>query len=294
MATLLLDSPSLIFRAFFALPASITDEQGQPVNAVRGYLDMVAHLVRTEHPSDVVHCFDDDWRPQFRVDAYPGYKEHRLAQDGSGGPEEPDELTPQFGIINELLAAFGAKCAIAAGFEADDVIGTLADAATRDAPVAVVTGDRDLFQLVNDGSVMVLYTVKGVSELRRVDEADVLERYGIPAGRYADFAILRGDPSDGLPGIPGVGPKRAAALTNSFASIDELIAAAESQPERLRDAILSSREYLQAMTAVVPVRRDAPVVVTGGGKPDAGKLARLAAKYNLESPVERLLAALNA
>jgi 5'-3' exonuclease len=254
---------------------------------------MVSHLIRTEHPSRVVHTFDADWRPQFRIDAYPAYKAQRLSEDGDGSQVQPDEITPQFDIIDEILEAAGMEMATAEGFEADDVIGTLADAATKQDPVAVVTGDRDLFQLVQDGKVIVLYTVKGVSDLRRVDEADILERYGVPASRYADFAILRGDPSDGLPGVPGVGPKRAAALINSFASVDEIVRTADTQPDRLRDAILASQDYLHAMKAVVPVRRDAPVEITTIGQPNSKKIAKLAVKYNAETPVERLLAALD-
>jgi len=292
MATLLLDSPSLIYRAFFGVPANVTDAAGQPVNAVRGYLDMVSHLIRSERPSRVIHTFDADWRPQFRIEAYPQYKAQRLADESDNTQIEPDELTPQFDIIDEVLDAIGFEAATADGFEADDVIATLAQDATKASPAAIVTGDRDLFQLVEDGRVMVLFTVKGVKELRRVDEADVLERYGIPASRYADFAILRGDPSDGLPGVVGVGPKKAAALVNAYPNVDALVVDADSQPAKLRDALLDAVDYLRAMELVVPVRRDAPVKVIGGGQPDVRKVKELATKYNAEGPVERLLAAL--
>jgi 5'-3' exonuclease len=292
MATLLLDSPSLIYRAFFGVPANVTDETGQPVNAVRGYLDMVSHLIRTEHPSRVIHTFDADWRPQFRVDAYPQYKAQRLADEVAGTQIEPDELTPQFDIIDEVLDAIGFEAATAAGFEADDVIGTLAQDATTASPAAIVTGDRDLFQLVEDGRVIVLFTVKGVTELRRVDEDDVLERYGISASRYADFATLRGDPSDGLPGVVGVGPKKAAALINAYPTVDALLADAQSQPPRLRDALLDAVDYLEAMKLVVPVRKDAPVEVVGGRPPEMTKVKKLASRYNLEGPADRLVSAL--
>ena len=291
-ATLLLDAPSLIYRAFFGIPMGVTNQAGQPVNAVRGYIDMVSHLIRTEKPSRVVHTFDADWRPQFRVDAFPAYKAQRLAPEGDGSQIEPDELTPQFDIIDLVLDAAGIESATAEGFEADDVIATLAEDASRSSPAAVVTGDRDLFQLVRDPAVMVLYTLKGVTELRRVDEADILERYGVPASRYDDFAILRGDPSDGLPGIVGVGPKKAAALITAYPTVDAIVADAESQPQRLRDAIMASVDYLNAMKLVVPVRRDAPVEVTEARKPDLKLLQTLAKQHNLESPVERLLEAL--
>jgi 5'-3' exonuclease len=292
-STLLLDSPSLIFRAYYALPASITDGEGQAVNAVRGYLDMVSHLIRTEKPSRVVHCFDASWRPQFRVDAFAGYKAQRLAPDGTN-EVEPEDLTPQFAIIVEFLNAAGMEVAFAEGFEADDVIGTLAEAGSVDHPVFIVSGDRDLFQLVRDDCVTILFPLKGVKELRRVDDADVRERYGVPANRYADFAILRGDPSDGLPGLPGVGPKRAAELIGKYPSIDDLITGRDGQPDRLRASIAASAEYLHAMQIVVPVRRDAPVEMSRAKAISHQTLEALGQRYNAESPVTRLIEALEA
>lgn len=289
-STLLLDSPSLVFRAYYALPNTITDGGGQAVNALRGYLDMVAHLIRTEKPTRVVHCFDEDWRPQFRVDAYPGYKAQRLSADGEN-ENEPDDLTPQFQIIIEFLNAAGMEVAIAKGFEADDVIATLAEQGTPEHPVSIVSGDRDLFQLVRDDAVTVLFPIKGVRELRRVDDADVRERYGIPANRYADFAILRGDSSDGLPGVRGVGPKRAAELVNKYPSIDALIAG-DGEPERLRASIAEARDYIRAMQIVVPVRRDAPLDITKPKRPNLKDLHDLGLRYNAESPAQRLAEAL--
>src|SRR5262249_22419635 len=216
---MLLDAASLYFRASHGAPESITAPDGTPVNAVRGFLDMVATLVRTRRPTRLVACLDASWRPAFRVAALPSYKAHRLAPDGR---EEivPPGLVPQVPVILEVLAALGLAAVGAPGFEADDVIGTLADADSG--PVEVVSGDRDLFQVVRDDRpVRVLYTGRGVSKLEVVDEAWLSAKYSLPSGAgaaqtagraYADFAVLRGDPSDGLPGVPGVGEKTAAAL----------------------------------------------------------------------------------
>lgn len=280
---LVLDSPSLVYRAFFALPASIRSPQGVSVNAVRGYLDMVAHLVRTLEPRAVIHCFDEDWRPQWRVDAYPGYKAQRR--------EDPPELPPQFPIIRDVLDALGHPHCGIAGYEADDVIGTLAAGASAEDPIVIVSGDRDLLQLVRDPAVLVLFPVKGVKDLRRYDEAEVLARQGVPAARYADYAILRGDPSDGLPGLRGVGEKSAAALVLRHPSIDALIDGAGSETPRLRDAILDQSAYLRAMQRVVPVARDLALPPLRHTAPDPQALERLGAEHAIESPTKRLLEA---
>ncbi len=280
---LLLDSPSLLYRAFFALPASIRDPQGRPVNAVRGYLDMCSHLLRSRLPSGVVHTFDNDWRPAFRVAAYPGYKADRR-------PDPPD-LPPQFDLLLEVLAAAGLPVADAAGYEADDVIGTLATAATAEQPVEVVTGDRDLLQLVRDPAVAVLFTVKGVKDLRHFDEATVAAHYGVPAQLYTDFAILRGDASDGLPGVQGVGPKTAATLLATHGSLDALLTAEDVSP-RVHAALREQADYLHAMRTVVPVATDVAVRISERREPDHDELQRLATERALRGSVDRLEAAI--
>jgi len=283
--TLLLDSPSLLYRAFFALPATIRDPQGQSVNAVRGYLDMVSNIMRDRLPAQVVHVFDADWRPAFRVAAYAGYKADRRP--------DPPELPPQLPMLLEVLEAAQMPVASAPGYEADDAIGTLAARATADDPVEVVTGDRDLLQLVRDPAVAVLFIVKGVKDLRRYDEATVRERFGVPPHLYADFAILRGDPSDGLPGVSGVGAKTAATLLSRHGSLDALLAARDLSP-RLGDALRAQAGYLQAMRTVVPVALDAPVTVTEAGAPDHRRLTELSQRHALRGSVERFEAALAA
>ncbi|HEY0717659.1 MAG TPA: 5'-3' exonuclease, partial [Streptosporangiaceae bacterium] len=213
---MLLDTASLYYRAFYGVPDTVTAPDGTPVNAVRGLLDMIARLVRARQPARLIACMDEDWRPAFRVAAVPSYKAHRVAH---GNDEQtPDALIPQIPVINDVLAATGLAVAGAAGYEADDVIATLAVGANQ--PVDVITGDRDLFQLVDDArEVRIVYTVRGLNNLDVIDERAVADRYKIPGRAYADFAVLRGDPSDGLPGVPGVGEKTAAALINKFGSL---------------------------------------------------------------------------
>ncbi|SNX96457.1 5'-3' exonuclease [Geodermatophilus sabuli] len=297
---MLLDAASLYFRAFYGVPTSVTSPDGRPVNAVRGFLDMTARLVTTHGPERLVACWDDDWRPAFRVRALPSYKAHRVAPEG--GEEVPDELGPQVPVLVEVLAAAGIARVGAPGYEADDVIGTLAERA--EGPVDVVTGDRDLFQLVDDArGVRVLYTARGITDLELVDEAAVTAKYGIPGRAYADFAVLRGDPSDGLPGVAGVGAKTAAALITEFGDLAGIRAAAARTvvPKApLTAAVLkklhAGADYLDAAPVVVAVARDIDLPPVADELPrrpaDPDALAALAAAHGIESSVRRLGAAL--
>ncbi len=295
---MLLDSASLYFRAYFGIPPeSMTSPDGKPVNAVRGLLDMIARLVRARHPASLVACMDASWRPAFRVAAIPSYKEHRANPDGS--EQVPDALNAQIPVITEVLAAAGVAMASAKGFEADDVIGTLA--ARADGPVEVVTGDRDLFQLVDDArGVSILYTARGIGRLQVIDEAAVTERYQIPGRGYAAFAALRGDPSDGLPGVPGVGEKSAAALVRAFGSVEAMLAAIDAGhggwPAGSRAKLVAARKYLEAVLPVVRVASDAPVTASDGKlpvrPPDPAALAALDERWELGSSLGRMISAL--
>jgi 5'-3' exonuclease len=269
----------------------VTAPDGRPVNAVRGFLDHIARLVRDQRPSGLVACLDVDWRPAFRVDAVPTYKAHRVAEIAEAGDieEVPDDLSPQVDIILAVLDAFGISTAGAPGYEADDVIATLA--ARAEGPVDVVSGDRDLFQVIRPG-VRVLYTVdKG----RAYDDELVAAKYEIPnAAAYADFALLRGDPSDGLPGVPGVGAKTAAGLLTRFGSVAAALAALDAgEPVPGGARLASSRAYLEAAGAVMAVRTDVPLEAVDPRLPLAPAhprvLARLADEHGLHSPVTRLV-----
>jgi len=288
---MLVDAANLYFRAFYAIPDSITGPDGRPVNAIRGFLDMSAALIERRRPRRWVACLDLDWRPAFRVELVPSYKAHRVAKDG--GEEIPAELERQVPPLLEILGAFGLACAGAEGFEADDVMATLA---TRDTdPVEVVTGDRDMLALATD-RVTVLYTGKGIAKMEAMGPAEVQAKYGVPAAHYADFAVLRGDPSDGLPGVPGVGEKTAAALVSRFGAVEEIVAAAETGsdgfPAGAANKIRAAREYLAVAPAAVRGRTDAPVAEVADELParprDAERLAELTAAYGVASSVERL------
>jgi 5'-3' exonuclease len=295
---MLLDSASLYFRAYFGIPPeSMTSPDGKPVNAVRGLLDMIARLVRARHPARLIACMDADWRPAFRVAAISSYKEHRANPDGS--EQVPDALNAQIPVITEVLAAAGVAMASAKGFEADDVIGTLA--ARADGPVEVVTGDRDLFQLVDDArGISILYTARGIGRLEVIDEAAVTARYQIPSRGYAAFAALRGDPSDGLPGVAGVGEKSAAALVRVFGSIEAMLAAIDAGhggwPAGSRAKLVAARKYLEAVLPVVRVASDAPVTAPDGNlpvrPPDPAALAALDQRWDLGSSLGRMMSAL--
>lgn len=303
---MLLDSASLYFRAFHGVPEKITAPDGTPVNAVRGFLDMVATLVTLRRPRRLVACWDDDWRPAFRVAALPSYKRHRLAVPDGTAEQVPDTLEPQVPVIAEVLAAFGVARVGAPGLEADDVIGTLATRATAAGPadVDVVTGDRDLFQLVDDtAGVRVLYTGRGVRNLETVDAARLREKYGIRSGpAYADLAVLRGDPSDGLPGVPGIGEKTAAALITRYGDLAGLLAAVTDGDPGLSPGtarkLTAAADYLQVAPTVVRVVRDAPIPPVDDALPgapaDPDALLALADRWGIGSSLSRLVTALSA
>jgi 5'-3' exonuclease len=289
---LLLDTSSLTYRAFFALPASITDGSGRPINAAHGYLDMCARLIRERRPQECVHVFDHDWKPAPRVTAFAGYKSKRAP--------DPEGLPEQFDLLREILGALGMPCAEAPGWEAEDAIGALCAGAPARDRIQIVTGDRDLIQLVRDPRVRVLFTRRGVSDLEEMDEGAVQERFGVPAARYADFAILRGDPSDALPGVRGVGEKTARQIVLAYPTLEAMETDARAQragPGPLRGSpalkarIREAAEYLEAMRQVVPIRTDVEVKMEPGGRDDRAA-DELAEARRLTGPVRRLREAL--
>jgi 5'-3' exonuclease len=300
----------------------MTSPDGRPVNAVRGTLDILAKVITDCGPTRAIACLDLDWRPAWRVELIPSYKTHRVLEpqsalapadlattphSGTAGTSTdievvPDELSPQVPILLAVLAAIGIATAGAPGFEADDVIGTLAATEETD-PVEVVTGDRDLFQVARDTEpgVVVRYIGAGMSKAQVYRAADVAGKYGIPAGAYADFAALRGDPSDGLPGVPGVGDKTAATLINRFGSVEGLVEAVDGRSTGLapglRTKLTAARDYLLVAPKVVRVAVDAPVTVGG---PDAlprepvdpGRLSELIRQHGIGGSTARLVNAI--
>lgn len=300
---MLLDTASLYFRAFYGVPDSIRRADGTPVNAVRGLADIIARLVTDFEPTHLVACWDDDWRPHWRVELIPSYKAHRVAEPVPGGPdieEVPAALVAQVPMIRELLAQLDVTVIGRPDHEADDVIGSLAAQATM--PVDVVTGDRDLFQLVDDErDVRVIYTARGMSRLEVLTDVSVVAKYGVLPAQYADFAVLRGDASDGLPGVAGIGDKTAASLLQQFVDLDGLVAAA-SDPTApvsagIRAKIIGAADYLEVAPTVVEVVRDLDLGEFDARiRPlDAERLAEvelLAAEWNLGGSAQRVLRAL--
>ncbi|MBB5641230.1 5'-3' exonuclease [Cryobacterium roopkundense] len=302
---MLLDTAGLYFRAFYGVPDTMRAPNGMPVNAVRGLLDMIARLASEFKPTEIVACWDDDWRPQWRVDLIPTYKSHRVAQaaptDADPSIEDvPDLLTPQVAVIREVLGALGIPVIGAAHHEADDVLGSLASNAVM--PVDVVTGDRDLFQLIDDSrEVRVIYTGRGMSRLEILTDAALETKYGVAPTQYADFAAMRGDASDGLPGVAGVGEKTAVALLSRYGNLDSIVAAAADPASDMaasaRAKVRAAADYLTVAPAVVNVVRTLAMPefdarIRASTPAQAAELDRLCATWGLESSMHRARTAL--
>jgi len=295
------------------MPDSLRAPDGTPVNAIRGLLDYIAKLTDTYHPTHLVCCWDNDWRPAWRVQLIPSYKAHRVAGAGdtvitemssssaTAGETAPDDLAVQIPYIRAVLSALGIAVVGKDGYEADDVIGTLASTAPM--PVDIVTGDRDLFQLVDDDAgIRVLYVARGVGRHERVDEAWVRSKYGIPAAGYVGYATLRGDASDGLPGVAGIGEKTAASLINSYGDLDGILAAASAADTSISASVRSKLgaaiDYLAVAPTVVEVVRDLKLGVgfddlrLPTAPADPAMFAELAELLGLGGSADRVLAAL--
>ncbi|MDJ1115178.1 5'-3' exonuclease [Microbacterium dauci] len=298
---MLLDTASLYFRAFYGVPDTVKAPDGRPVNAVRGLLDMIAKLVSAYEPTHVIACWDDDWRPQWRVDLIPSYKAHRVVEVVAAGPdveEVPDPLEIQIPVIRQALGVLRIPIVGAAEHEADDVIGSLAS--QSDIAVDVVTGDRDLFQLVDDArGIRVIYTGRGMSNLEVLTDAAVTAKYAVLPTQYADFAVMRGDASDGLPGVAGVGEKTAATLLaahGDLAGIQAAAAAGEGMSVGVRTKILAAADYLAVAPTLVEVVRDLdlPSVDARLTVPDEAEVSALASAWSLGSSADRAAQAISA
>ena len=298
MTLMLLDSASLWYRAYYGMPDTMLAPDGTPVNAIRGYLDMTARLITMYSPKRIVACIEGDWRPSWRVELFPGYKENRLEEDGEG-EEEPDLLTPQIPILLDLLDEFGIPMVGVDDYEADDVMATFA--VKEKGPIRIVTGDRDLFQLVDDKrDVKVVYLAKGLSQHDLVDTAWVARKYSIPGDRYALFAMFRGDPSDGLPGVRGIGEKGAALIANHFADVDQALQGAHEAHQALTPAlakkIIAGADYLKIAPTLVNCAKDVALPSLDIAMPkapaDLSKIYEIKERYGLGASVDRLIAAL--
>lgn len=291
--TLLIDASSLIFRALFSTPDSIKAPDGTPVNAAYGFLGMLARLITDHDPEFICCATDEDWRPEWRVALIDSYKSFR-AEEGSAQEAAEDLLAPQMPVLFEILESCGIPVVGHPGYEAEDVIGTLA--ARAPGRVGVVSGDRDLFQLVRDPDVFVFYPKRGVSEMATVDESYIASKYGIPGRAYKDFAVLRGDPSDGLPGVRGIGEKLASSLLTRYGSLDGVLEAAEgSDPGVVIGKVRRDIDYVKRAVQVVTIATELPIpdvdITRPRTEPSAAVLER-AERWGLGGATRRLVAAL--
>ena len=298
MTLMLIDSASLWYRAYYGMPDTLLSPDGVSVNAVRGYLDMTSRLIQAYKPDRLVACLDGDWRPSWRVEIFPDYKANRIEDDGES-EEEPETLTPQIPILLDLLDLFGIPVVGVDDYEADDVMATYAQ--LEKGPIRIVTGDRDLFQVVDDRrDIKVVYLAKGISQHDLVDVAYVAKKYSIPGDRYDLFAMFRGDPSDGLPGVKGIGEKGAAVIANSFANVDEALQGAlnlhEALPPALAKKIIAGADYLKIAPTLVRVARDVPLPKVDLKMPqppsDLSPIYQFNERYGLGASVDRMISAL--
>lgn len=297
MTLMLLDSASLWYRAYFGMPDTLLSPSGEPVNAIRGYLDMTSKLVSQYKPKRLVACIEGDWRPSWRVELFPEYKANRL--DVEGEEEEPDTLGPQIPILLDLLEAFKIPIVGVDDYEADDVMASYT--VSEPGPIKIVTGDRDLFQLVDDKrKISVVYLAKGIANHDHVDLRWISQKYDIPGERYALFAMIRGDASDGLPGIRGIGEKGAAVIAKQFSNLEEVMVAAENEDERLtpnaRKKLLESAEYARIAPKLVHCALDVPLPkmdISLPKRPDnLDEIYQYQKDYGLGASVDRLISAL--
>ena len=297
MTLMLLDSASLWYRAYFGMPDTLVSPAGMPVNAIRGYLDMTSRLLVKYQPNRLVACLEGDWRPSWRVDLFPDYKLNRL--DETGAEEEPDTLGPQIPILLDVLDALGIPMVGVDDYEADDLMATFS--VTQNGPIRIVTGDRDLFQLVDDKrDVKVVYLAKGISNHDLVDLNWIEKKYEIPGDRYSLFAMIRGDSSDGLPGIRGIGEKGAATITNLFTSLPEVMTAAQSDDDRLtpnlRKRLLESADYALIAPKLVGCALDVAIpemTIDLPTKPASlEKIMALKDEFGLGASIDRIISAL--
>ena len=279
------------------MPDTLLSPKGEPVNAIRGYLDMTSRLLVKYQPKRLVACLEGDWRPSWRVELFPDYKLNRL--DEEGDEEEPDTLGPQIPILLDVLDALGVAVLGVDDYEADDLIATFST--KQKGPIRIVTGDRDLFQLVDDKrDIKVIYLAKGISNHDLVDLQWISKKYEIPGERYALFAMIRGDSSDGLPGIRGIGEKGAASIANQFESLEEVMAGAVSGDERLTPnlckKLLASADYAAIAPKLVSCATDIALPEMSIDLPtkpkSMEKINLLKEEYGLGTSIDRIVSAL--
>ena len=297
MTLMLLDSASLWYRAYFGMPDTLVSPSGLPVNAIRGYLDMTSRLIVKYKPDRLVACLEGDWRPSWRVELFPDYKLNRIDEEGE--EDEPDTLGPQIPILLDVIDALGIAMVGVDDYEADDLMATFS--VKQQGPIRIVTGDRDLFQLADDKrDVKIVYLAKGISNHDLVDLKWIADKYQIPGDRYALFAMIRGDSSDGLPGIRGIGEKGAASIANQFTSLENVMQAAREGDERLtaniRKKLLESAAYAAIAPKLVSCALDVAIpemeIMIPKQPKSMKKIDDLKNEYGLGASIDRITNAL--
>jgi 5'-3' exonuclease len=252
--TIAVDLSSLAYRSFYGLPDSIKSTEGKPVNAIKGYLDALNRFIKMYKPKEIIHAMDEDWRPQWRVNLLPQYKAHRVEE--SDEELVPDDLEYQLAILPQILQDMGMKVVGAPKAEADDLLAVICHERNN---VVVITGDRDLLQLINDKKSNAVHML-GKDGGTLFTEKEVLYKYGVKSNQYVDFSVLRGDASDGLPGVKGIGEKTAAKLIYEFDNVENLISEATkgnaSISKRISASILDSTDYIKNAIKVVTLKND--------------------------------------
>jgi 5'-3' exonuclease len=290
--TLLIDAPSLFYRALFSTPDDISTPEGKPINAAYGFFRMIARLIGDQNPDFIACAADENWRPEWRVKLIESYKAER-AEPGSAQEKAEERLAHQVPVIYELLELSGIRVVGHPDYEAEDIIGTLS--ARAPGRVAIFSGDRDLWQLVEDPQYFVIYPIRGVSVVDVVDEAYIESRFGIPGRAYKDYAVLRGDASDGLPGVRGIGQKIAASLVARHGSLEAVIEAAERGESGMSlGKVRRELDYVKRADQVVTIPRDLPLPELDLTRPrqvdDA--LIETAGRWGLAGPIRSLAASL--
>ncbi len=260
--TIVVDIATMYYRSFYSLPDTIVSPKGEPINAIRGSLDALFMFIERYQPSNIITCWDYDWRPDWRVELIDSYKTARTEDDG--GSTIPDSLSDQVEILHDLLIEIGMPVVGIDGFESDDIVSHFARQISE--PVDIVSGDKDLFQLIDDSvQNRVLYIGTGFSKHTQVDDTYLLDRYGIKGSQYGDFAVLRGDASDGLPGVRGIGEKTASALIAEFGTLDEVLKAATQGDSRIKPKVTSSllehSDYIERAKEVVLLNKDLDIAI---------------------------------
>jgi len=279
-----IDLSSLLFRSFYGLPTSIKDAEGFPINGVKGYLETLIRLKNTYSPEIIIHALDDNWRPEWRTDLLPQYKAHRVLDDNE--EEVDEELERQIEILPQVLRILGMQCIGKTNFEADDVLASIAN---DNSSTLIVSGDKDLFQTINDNKSNFVHLL-GKEGGTLYTEKIIKQRFGIDAKSYLDFSVLKGDPSDGLPGVKGIGEKTALEIILKFGTIDNLLKNINDTTKislKQKKNISDSIEYLNKALKVVKLKNNLKIKIDKPKNIDDLSVTKKLKKYRIDNQINK-------